>query len=59
MNDPTLLYHLLFVYPLEDFELLEGKNNVFFDLIVSRTGPAGVLLRKMLNTGMNEVPDGF
>lgn len=30
MNDPTALYHLLFVYALEDFELLECKNNVYF-----------------------------
>ena len=39
MNDHTILYHLLFVYPLEDFEFLEGKNNVLFDLIVPRTEP--------------------
>lgn len=58
MNDHTVLYRLLFVYPLADSELLEDKDNVFFDFIsgAKDTACRGYLLSKLLNTGMNELP---
>lgn len=60
MNGCTVLYHLLFVCPPADSEFLEDKNKVFSGLIYSAKDRACMeyLLNKILNTGMNELPDG-
>lgn len=57
MNDYIVLYRLLFVYFLVDFEFFEDKDDVFFDFIfgVKDTVCRGYLFSKLLNIGMNEL----
>lgn len=60
MNDHTVSHYLLFICLLEDSELLEDKDDVFFDFNYSAKARACLeyLLNKMSSTRMNALPDG-